>query len=433
MPAIIDSVLKDSIAEDLEFKNGDIVLSINNIQLTDMIEYKYAILCEELTIHMKRSNGEEEIIDIEKDFEEDLGIVFESAVFNGVKPCSNKCIFCFVDQQPKGLRNTLYIKDDDYRLSYLQGTYVTLTNLTSKDKARIETLRLGPLYVSVHTTNPTLRTQMLKNPKAGNILKELSWLNSLEIPVHTQIVLCPGFNDGEELIRTLKDLGKLKSNIMSIAVVPVGLTKYRKDSELHRVTKDKAIEVINQIALFNKSIGYNLAFASDEFYFIANKEYPHYNQYNEFGQLEDGVGASRILLDNFNKRKDCLPKAIKNASNLTLATGEIAAQMLRPIISELNKIENLTIDLTPIKSNFWGDDVTVAGLITGSDLIDKFEPHKQNLNKIIIPSVMIRPYSEEFLDNMTISDVENKLQTKLITIKDYYSCSEIIDYIIALK
>ena len=210
MPAIISEVLEESIAQELDFQKGDKIISINGEKPQDMIDYRYMMCEEEIEIEIEKTNGEIEIYEIEKDFDEDLGIVFESAVFDRIKPCTNHCIFCFVDQQPEGLRKSLYIKDDDYRLSYLQGTYVTLTNLTSKDRERIERLHLGPLYVSVHTTNPKLRQQMLNNPKAANILEDLKWLKKADIPIHAQIVLCPDYNDGKELENTLKDFENFK-------------------------------------------------------------------------------------------------------------------------------------------------------------------------------------------------------------------------------
>ena len=214
MPAIVNKVLKDSIAEELEIAPQDEIMSIDGVKMLDMIDYNYLCKSELITLEIKKRNGEIEEIEIEKDFDEDLGIVFESAVFDRVKPCLNKCIFCFVDQQPKGLRETLYIKDDDYRLSYLQGTYITLTNLSDKDKERIKKMHLGPFYISVHTTNPDLRIKMLRNPNAGKIMENLTWFRKNKIPFHAQIVLCPGYNDGKELERTLNDLASLKHTVL---------------------------------------------------------------------------------------------------------------------------------------------------------------------------------------------------------------------------
>jgi len=433
MSAIVNSIEPNSIAEELEIQPKDEIISIDGIQPKDLLDYKFQISSESLDLHIKRASGEEEIIEIEKDAGEDLGITFESAVFDKVLPCANKCVFCFVDQQPCGLRESLYIKDDDYRLSYLQGTYITLTSLNKKIKDRIESLRMGPLYVSVHTTNPDLRVKMLKNPRAGDIVKELKWLNSLDIPVHTQIVLCPGINDGEELNKTLSDLAFLKSNIMSVAIVPVGLTRFRPAGELISFTPEKARNLIHQVEKFNKKLGYNLAFPSDEFYALADYDFPEYSFYNKFGQLDDGVGAARLLLEDFKTHKIKLPVELSNPFSFTIATGQIAYKIMQPIVNELSGIKNLNVDLIPIKSNFWGENVTVSGLITGSDLFDNLLPVKDKINNLLIPSVMIRKYTESFLDDITVQDIENQLETSVKVVENYYSTQEMIDLIIRNK
>ncbi len=428
MPAIINSVEKNSIAEDLELSAGDEIISVNEIKPRDLIDYNFLTSSDEICVHVIRSSGEEEIFDIEKDFEEPLGINFESAVFDRVKPCNNKCIFCFVDQQPKGLRKTLYVKDDDYRLSYLQGTYVTLTNLNSEDKRRIEELRLGPLYVSVHTTNPALRASMLNNKKASAITDNLKWLNELGIPIHTQIVLCPGLNDADELNRTFEDLSSLP-NIKSVAVVPVGITKYREGEVLKKVDKSQSIEVIDKVEKFNKKAGKKLIYASDEFYFKAEYDLPEAKYYGNFDQLDDGVGSSSLLLNDFNKNRKHIPKSIKTPKKLAVATGSLSYVPLKIIIDELNKIQNLDIELIKIKSGFWGEDVTVSGLITGSDILENLLPYKSDINNLIIPSVMLRKLTDEFLDGMRINDIEQKLGIKIIVINDYYSTKELIEII----
>ncbi len=430
MPAIISFVKEDSIAQDLELMSGDEIISINNVKPNDLIDYQYLIATEELDLHIKRANGEEEIIEIEKDFEDDMGICFEAAVFDKIKPCTNKCIFCFVDQQPTGLRSSLYVKDDDYRLSYLQGTYITLTNLQKKDKERIEKMMLGPLYVSLHTTNNDLRRKMLGNPKAPDILEELKWLNSLDIPVHLQIVMCPGFNDGDELRKTLDDLLKLKSNILSVAIVPVGLTKYREETELNKVDKNKALETIDIINDFNEKIGNIVAHASDEFYTLSGKNFPSYEHYSDFGQLEDGVGICRMILNDFEQQKADLPKAVDIQKKFTMATGKNAYSSTKQVIDELNKIKNVNISLIPIKSYFWGDSITVTGLITGQDLIDNLLPIKSEIDDLIISGVMLRKFTNDFLDNLTVKDVEDKLECNIHVLEDYYSNDELIDLII---
>lgn len=427
MPAIVKEVLSESIAEDLGISSGDELVSVNGQKPEDYIDYQFLTSGEEVTIHIKHKNGEEELFEIEKDFDDELGMVFESAVFDKIKPCLNKCIFCFVDQQPKGLRKTLYIKDDDYRLSYLQGTYVTLTNLTKKDRERLENLRLGPLYVSVHTTNPELRVKMLKNPNAGGILKELKWLDSLEIPVHTQIVLCPNYNDGNELIRTLNDLSSLK-NVLSVAIVPVGVTKYRDGVHLEKVDEKIALEVINAVEEFNKNRKTGFAQASDEFYILAKKPFPKEKYYNNYAQLEDGVGTSRMLLENFKEVKKALPKKIKNKKKIVFATGLIAVQTLEKVSKELNKIENLTSEVIGVKSDFWGEDITVSGLITGSDLIGAFKNSDKNF-ELIISSVMLKSYTETFLDDLTVSDVSKELGVKINVIQNPYGTEELIEII----
>lgn len=426
MTAKIAEILKDSIAEELDFEKGDVILKINDIKPKDYIDYKYLLASEDVEIEILKNSGEIEVYEIEKDFDEDLGVVFESAIFDKIKPCLNKCIFCFVDQQPEGLRDSLYIKDDDYRLSYLQGTYVTLTNLSDQDKDRISNLHLGPLYVSVHTTNPELRVKMLKNPNAAKIMEELDWLKKHDIPIHTQIVLCPGFNDGKELERTLNDLAKLKSIVCSIAIVPVGVTKYRKE-KLDIIDKDIAIQTIDIVDKFNKKMKKNLACVSDEFFLVADKEIPSKDYYGGFAQIEDGVGSLRLLLDDFERRKKSLPKKIKVPHNITFATSFSALGAFEAIMNDLNKIENLSASVVAIKSEFWGEHINVAGLITANDLIAQLKG--KNIDNLVISSVMLRPYSNEFLDGLSVLDVEKQLKCKVHPIKDIYSVKEIVDLI----
>ncbi len=299
---VIENVIKNSIADEIGLVAGDEILSINNEKPKDIIEYTFSVQNEIVELEIKHKKGEVEIIEIEKDLEEDLGVSFESVVFDNIKPCCNKCIFCFVDGQPEGLRESLYIKDDDWRLSYLQGTYVTLTNLTKQDWERICALRPSPLYVSVHTTNPNLRAKMLNNPKAKNIMEDLEKLSSLDIEIHAQIVLCPGYNDDKELQRTLDDLKIFKKNLKSLAVVPVGISRYRKDN-LKRVNKEIALHTIKIIDKFNKDMKKNIAMASDEFFLLAEIEVPNGKYYGKFAQIEDGVGVIRLFLDDFEKSK----------------------------------------------------------------------------------------------------------------------------------
>lgn len=418
MPAIVNSVVKNSIAEELEIQAGDEILSIDGSKMLDMIDYNFLCKSDFITVEIKKTNGEIEEIELEKDYDEDLGIVFESAVFDRVKPCLNHCIFCFVDQQPKGLRNTLYIKDDDYRLSYLQGTYITLTNLTDADRDRIKRMHLGPFYVSIHTTNPDLRVKMLRNPNAGKALDNLNWFRKNKIPFHAQIVLCPGLNDGKELERTLSDLAKLKNTVLSVAIVPVGITQFREES-LKQVDKKCAEETLKIASKFKRVC------CSDEFFLLAEQEIPPAKYYGNYNQLDDGVGSLRILLEDFKSRE--LPKGIKKPIKISFASGYAATYALEKIAKKLNKIKNLTVTVNPVKSEYWGKDITVSGLITTDDLIRTVKDLDTDL--VIIPSVMLKPYTESFLDGKTLSDVKNQSGKEFFVIKEIYSTKEIIDFI----
>ena len=422
MPAIVNGVLEGSIAEELGIEKGDEILSIDNSKMIDMIDYNFLCKSDLLTLEIKKLNGEIEEIELEKDFDEELGIIFESAVFDRVKPCLNHCIFCFVDQQPKGLRETLYVKDDDYRLSYLQGTYITLTNLSEDDKDRIKRMHLGPFYVSVHTTNPELRVKMLKNPNAGKALENLKWFRKNKIPFHAQIVLCPGYNDGAELERTLSDLAELKNTVLSVAIVPVGITQFRKEG-LKQVDKKCAQETI-KIASKYKRVG-----CSDEFFLLAEQDIPPTKYYGNFNQLEDGVGSIRMLLDDFKSRK--LPKKINTPLKLSFATSYAAKYAIDKIAEKLNKIKNLSVTVNPVKSDYWGQDITVAGLITTDDLIKTVKNIDTDI--VIIPSVMLRPYSEDFLDGKNLSYVKEKTGKEFFIVKNIYSMVEIVDYLYDLS
>ena len=421
MSAIVNKVLESSIAEELEIEAGDEIVSIDDTPMLDMIDYNYLCKSDFITVEVKKKNGETEVIEIEKDYDEDLGIVFESAVFDKIKPCLNHCIFCFVDQQPKGLRESLYVKDDDYRLSYLQGTYITLTNLTEKDKDRIKRMHLGPFYVSVHTTNPELRIKMLRNPNAGKALDNLKWFRKNDIPIHAQIVLCPGLNDGRELERTLSDLAELKNTVLSVAIVPVGITQFRHEN-LKQVDKQCALETIEIASKYKRVC------CSDEFFLLAEKEIPPAKYYGNFVQLEDGVGAIRMLLDDFKSQK--LPDKIDKPLKVLFATSYAAKDALNTISSKLNKIKNLITTVLPVKSEYWGKDITVAGLITTDDLIKTLQNQEGDL--VVIPSVMLRPYSEDFLDGKNLDYVKSIVNKEFLVIQNNYSIKEFVDYLYSI-
>ncbi len=420
MPAIVSDVLEGSIAEELEIAKGDIILSIDEMPMADMIDYNFMCKSDFLTLEVQKANSDEiEVIELEKDYDEDLGIIFESAVFDKIKPCLNKCIFCFVDQQPKGLRDTLYIKDDDYRLSYLQGTYITLTNFNEKDKERVARMHLGPFYVSVHTTNPELRVKMLRNPNAGKIMENLNWFRKNKIPFHAQIVLCPGWNDGVELERTLKDLSTLKTNLLSVAIVPVGVTQFREE-KLTQVDAKVAKETIEIASKYKKVC------CSDEFFLLAGEKIPDKKYYGDFGQLDDGVGSIRYLLENFKEYK--LPKKLSKPLKIAFATSFAAKDAFFEIAEELNKIKNLSVTINPVKSNYWGENITVAGLITSDDLIATVKD--LDADYVVIPGIMLKPYSEDFLDGNNLDYVRAKTGKNFIINRQKYRIDEVIDFLI---
>ena len=418
MPALVSNVLSDSIAEELDIQKGDIILSIDGVKMQDMIDYQYLCKNELITVEIQKTNGEIEEIELEKDFDEDLGIVFESAVYDKVKPCLNNCIFCFVAQQPKGLRDTLYVKDDDYRLSYLQGTYITTTNLTEEDKKRIKNLHLGPFYISVHTTNPELRVKMLKNPNAGKIMENLKWFAKNDIPFHVQIVLCPEYNDGEELEKTLSDLSSLGKALLSVAIVPVGITQFRK-KKLKTVDSKIAEETIKIASKYKKVC------CSDEFFLISKQPIPDAKYYGNFCQLDDGVGSLRTIMDDFDKIK--LPKIIKNKTTVCIACSVAAKRAFNYISDKLNKIKNLSVLVTPVKSTYWGENITVAGLITSEDLINSIK--NVDADFVFVPSIMLKPYSEMFLDGNSLDYVKKKTNKNIIVTHNNYSACEIVEFI----
>ena len=418
MPAIVSSVLKGSTAEEIGIKSGDIILSVDGVEMQDLIDFNFLCKSEEISIEVKKENSEIEVIELEKDYDDNLGIVFESAVFDKVKPCLNHCVFCFVDQQPDGLRDTLYVKDDDYRLSYLQGTYITLTNLKEEDKERIKRMHLGPFYVSVHTTNPELRNKMLRNPNAGKALDNLKWFRKNKIPFHAQIVLCPGLNDGKELERTLSDLAKLKNTVLSVAIVPVGITQFRKDflKPVDKLCAEQTIDIASK---------YKRVCCSDEFFILAQRKIPSAKYYGNFCQLDDGVGAIRALLEDFKKQK--LPSKLNKPYKISFATSAAAKYAFDLISKKMNKIKGLTVSVNPVESKYWGEKITVAGLITSGDLIRTVKNLDSDI--VVVPSVMLKPYTEYFLDGKTLSYVKQKTGKIFLVVKDVYSMKEVVDYI----
>lgn len=412
--AIISKVKQGSIAEEMELEQGDLLVSINGQPVKDLIDYRYLAADEFLEIRIKKKNGEEWILEVEKDFDEELGLDFDRAIFDSMQTCQNRCLFCFVDQMPPGVRKTLYVKDDDYRLSFLQGNFVTLTNLSDDALKRIAEMRLSPLFVSVHTTNPDLRVKMLNNKKAANILDQLRFLKESGIIVHTQIVLCPGINDDEELERTIGDLIELWPAVRSIAVVPVGLTKYRDGlSLLRQITAEEAGRLIDRMKPLQEKLrdkyGVTLVYLSDEFYLIAGRPIPPVEYYDEFEQLENGIGLVRLLYENFKEIEKEIPKEVLPPQRVTLITGYLGEKALQPLVKKFGKVKGLSLTVKMVENKFFGKDVTVTGLLTGSDILASYKDETVNSDLLILPAVMCRKGEKLFLDGLTPAEIEKEL------------------------
>ena len=411
---VIASVEPGSIAEELELEAGDILLEINGNKIEDVFDYHYLMNEEYVELLIRKADGEEWELEIEKEFEEDLGVSFENGMMDDYRHCTNKCIFCFIDQMPPGMRETLYFKDDDTRLSFLQGNYVTLTNLKEKDVEKIIKYKLSPINISFQTTNPELRCKMLHNRFAGDSLKIVDRLVEAGITINGQIVLCKNWNDGEELERSMRDLYQYLPNLQSASVVPVGLSKFREGLEpLEPFTKEDAKRVLAQIEEWQKKAyaeyGLHFIHASDEWYLLAEEELPEEESYDGYLQLENGVGMLRLLETEFH---DAL--AMKDGDEISreisIATGKLAAPFLRKFMKELQiKYPNTKVNVYEITNEFFGEKITVAGLITGQDL--KKQLKEVDLGeKLLLPCHMLRSGEDVFLDDVTVSELSEYLQ-----------------------
>ena len=411
---VIASVEPGSIADELELEAGDILLEINGNKIEDVFDYHYLMNEEYVELLIRKADGEEWELEIEKEFEEDLGVTFENGMMDDYRHCTNKCIFCFIDQMPPGMRETLYFKDDDTRLSFLQGNYVTLTNLKEKDVEKIIKYKLSPINISFQTTNPELRCKMLHNRFAGESLKIVDRLVEAGITINGQIVLCKNWNDGEELERSMKDLYRYLPNLQSVSVVPVGLSKYREGLEpLEPFTKEDAKKVIAQIEKWQKKaveeFGLHFIHASDEWYLLAEDELPKEESYDGYLQLENGVGMLRLLETEF---QDALLEKSGDSvkRKVSIATGKLAAPFISKLMEDLKKkyteTEVMVYDIT---NEFFGERITVAGLITGQDLKKQLK-NKDLGEKLLLPCHMLRSGEEVFLDDVTVSELSEYLQ-----------------------
>ena len=423
---LIKEVYPGSIAEEMGIEPGDVLLRINKQEIGDVFDYRYYIKDDYIEVLIRKADGEEWLLEIDKDYDDDLGIEFDNGLMSDYRSCSNKCIFCFIDQMPPGMRETLYFKDDDSRLSFLQGNYITLTNMTEKDVERIIHMQLAPINISVQSTNPELRCKMLHNRFAGDKLKYLDQLYEGHVEMNGQIVCCKGVNDGEELRRSIEDLSKYLPFMRSVSAVPAGITKYRDGLyPLELYTKEEAGAVIDLIESYQKKFyneyGLHFIHASDEWYITAERDFPEEERYDGYIQLENGVGMMRLFIEEFEEAvKHLEGKPLERT--LTIATGKLTYPTICQFAERLTKLyPGLVVHVYAIRNDFFGETITVSGLITGHDLVTQLLEYKErgvDLGEtLLIPSNMLRTGEEVFLDDMTVQQVEEALEMHLTAIE----------------
>ena len=417
MEHIISSVAPGSIAQEMGIEPGDRRLEVNGKSPEDVFDYRYLMNEEEILVLIRKANGEEWELEIEKEYEDDLGIEFENGLMDDYRSCRNKCIFCFIDQLPKGMRSTLYFKDDDSRLSFLQGNYLTLTNMSEHDIDRIIQYKLSPINISFQTMNPELRCKMLHNRFAGEIFDKVKRLKDAGIIMNGQIVLCRGVNDGAELERSIRELTAYMPQLESVSVVPVGLTRYRDGLyPLEPFTKEDACEVLDLIHGWQEKLykewGNHFIHAGDEWYILAERPIPEEKTYDGYLQLENGVGMVRLLDEEVAQTLAGMTGDDRKIHR-TIATGELAAPFLRKHVESVRKkYPNVDIQVFAIKNEFFGGKITVAGLITGTDLISQLKG-KDLGDRLLLTNHMLKSGEPVFLDDVTVDDVQNALQIKV--------------------
>lgn len=445
----ISKVLPGSIGEELELEPGDVLAEINHQAVEDVFDYRYLMNDEYIELLIEKANGEIWELEVEKDYDEDLGIEFENGLMDDYRSCSNHCMFCFIDQMPPGMRETLYFKDDDSRLSFLQGNYITLTNMKQKDVDRIIEMQLAPINISVQTTNPELRCKMLHNRFAGEKLKFLDDLYAGHVEMNGQIVLCKGVNDKDELKRSIEDLMKYLPFMRSVSVVPAGLSKYREGLyPLELFDKEEAEEVIDLIESYQKKaydeFGLHFIHASDEWYILAERDFPEEGRYDGYIQLENGVGMMRLLRDEFYhafeelQESEEYPKLKEGiARTFTIATAKLAYPTIQEFADRITEaFPKVKITVVCIRNDFFGETITVSGLITGQDLVAQLKERKEageDLGDTLqIPINMLRSGEEVFLDDLTVQDVEAALGMTVKAVesggKDFLDAALNLDY-----
>lgn len=423
--AIVIGVDKGSIAEELGIEVGDELLGFNGEPIEDILDYFYYEGQDFFVMNMKAKQGDIVDLEIEKDVDEQIGLTLDDSVQLNPKRCKNKCLFCFVDQCPKGMRETLYVKDDDYRLSFVSGNYVTFTNMTDHDFERIVKLHLSPLYVSVHAYDKDVKTKLISNPEGANLFDRLRYLAENNIEMHTQIVMCKNINDKDVLFETLSQLYKLHPQIKSVAVVPVGLTSCRdKLYKLEPVDKECAIQTIKLVEDFNEKVGGDFCWCSDEFYIKADIKVPENNYYGQYSQIENGVGLCRTFIEEVNYGLSKIKKC-DTPIQIGVVTGQSFKGYLHDALEKIKKEKFINLDykIYDIINHFFGESITVSGLITAQDIIDQV---KNPVKHILIPSNMLREFTDTFLDGMRVVELEEKLNSKIHVVQNGEDLVQII-------
>ena len=409
-------VKKGTIADELGLTAGDAIVSVNGQTLKDIIDLSFAFAEEDIDLVIQHADGSQETYSFSKEYDDELGVEFESAVFNGIRQCANHCYFCFVDQVPPNMRDSLYIKDDDYRLSFLYGNFITMTNMGKADFDRIRRYHLSPLYISVHTMNMELREKMLRTPLAANLLNQLASLEKADIEYHTQIVLCPGLNDGEDLDNTIQKLLKHRPYLQSLAIVPVGLTNFREGCyPLKLFDKEGAKAVVEQVEKWQKKLqaetGSTMIYLSDEFYLLSGKKIPPAENYDGFPQLDNGIGLTRNFIEDWKTAANKIEAAkFDKETNLLVISGKSIAPVFQELLDMID-VPNLNVQLVPVANEYFGTSVNVSGLLTGIDIKNAVLAAKNDktLDGVIIPQSAVRNGEDIFLDDMTVKELEEQI------------------------
>ncbi|GCF07213.1 DUF512 domain-containing protein [Dictyobacter arantiisoli] len=426
----VREVVPESPADRAGLQPGDLIRSINGNVIRDLVDYRFYVADEELLIGYDRQQDQHEVR-VKKGIDENLGVLFGDEPSPFIRICANKCVFCFIKGLPErfapqhglphGMRSSLYVKDDDYRYSFLFGNFVTLTNLKEQDWQRLDEQKLTPLYVSVHVTDPDMRRKMVDGPRAGEILEHIEHLGSIGLTCHTQMVLCPDYNDGEYLDRSIRDLTALRPIVESISAVPVGLTKYNNMlpvenlPSMRRHTREEAEAIVDKLEAYQREFeasdpdGNPFVYLSDEWYFITEREFPPAKHYGLYAQIENGVGMTRFLIDQWARTKRRLPAQMPEHKHVTIVTSTMAEPVIAKFVQDMEKIENLDVQLLPVVNKFWGEGITVAGLLCGQDVLDAIFESSERSDLILLPRVMLDNDGVRFLDDITVEEFKAKL------------------------